>query len=104
MGVGSPRYMSPELFSSKGKITEKVDVWALGCLVMEVATGRIPHEDCNKIAEVATKLLSTRQWPYTDFNGATAQLRVVAELCFEYTPTYRVSAGVVLQSLRSIRC
>ncbi|CAK9032596.1 Serine/threonine-protein kinase CTR1 (Protein CONSTITUTIVE TRIPLE RESPONSE1) [Durusdinium trenchii] len=27
---GSPRYMAPECYDCKGKITEKVDVWALG--------------------------------------------------------------------------
>lgn len=102
--VGSPRYMAPELFTTQGKITEKVDVWALGCLVMEVVTGRIPHEDCNKIQDITTKTLVNRQWPYTDFTGATMQLRVVAELSFEYTPTYRVAASVILQSLKGIRC
>lgn len=67
------RYMAPELFDSRGKITEKVqkqhptvvilclsrsneldvlslcwklkvDVWALGCLVVEVISSRLPHE------------------------------------------------------------
>merc|ERR1719326_2068787 len=33
---GSPRYMAPELFDSGGKITEKLDIWALGCLTLEI--------------------------------------------------------------------
>lgn len=28
---GSPRYMAPELFDKKQKITEKIDVWAMAC-------------------------------------------------------------------------
>ena len=33
---GSPRYMAPELFDSTQKITEKVDIWAVGCLMAEI--------------------------------------------------------------------
>eukprot|EP00913_Durusdinium_trenchii_P003573 g3305.t1 len=54
---GSPRYMAPELFDSRGKITEKVDVWALGCLVVEVISSRLPHEECTSIQQVMTRLI-----------------------------------------------
>lgn len=33
------RYMSPELFHAPGKLTEKMDLWALGCLAVEASTG-----------------------------------------------------------------
>lgn len=31
------RYMSPELFHAPGKLTEKMDLWALGCLAVEAS-------------------------------------------------------------------
>ncbi|CAJ1405097.1 unnamed protein product [Effrenium voratum] len=34
---GSPRYMAPECYDCKGKITEKVDTWALGFFSHEMA-------------------------------------------------------------------
>merc|ERR1712226_1006369 len=46
---GSPRYMAPELFDSRGKITEKIDVWALGCIILETFIGKLPHAECNNI-------------------------------------------------------
>ncbi|CAK9108911.1 unnamed protein product [Durusdinium trenchii] len=49
--AGSPRYMSPELFCRSGKLTEKMDIWALGCLAMEVITGRVPHEECMNVQQ-----------------------------------------------------
>ena len=29
------RYMAPELFDGRSKLTEKLDIWALGCLIVE---------------------------------------------------------------------
>lgn len=41
---GSPRYMAPELFDKKLKITEKIDVWAMACILCEVWGGTIPYD------------------------------------------------------------
>ena len=96
VALESTRYMAPELFDSKGKITEKageihqnssifqffhgcwqpedpqknklcvfvgaeVDVWALGCLVVEVISNRLPHEECTSIQQVMTPLVEKKQ-------------------------------------------
>ncbi|CAE7744369.1 unnamed protein product, partial [Symbiodinium microadriaticum] len=62
--AGSPRYMAPELFDGRAKLTEKLDIWALGCLIIEVLTSRTPHEECNNIQQVATKLLVRLEPPF----------------------------------------
>ena len=36
--VGSPRYMSPEAYTSN-KYSEKSDIWALGIIFYEMLTG-----------------------------------------------------------------
>merc|ERR1711862_882747 len=48
---GSPRYMAPEVFDARSKLTEKLDIWALGCLAIEIIVGRVPHEDCTTIQQ-----------------------------------------------------
>lgn len=97
---GSPRYMAPELFDSKGKITEKVDVWALGCLVVEVISNRLPHEECTSIQQVMTKTLVEKQLPFTDWRGVSFAIQRLAELCFIFPPESRGSAAQLLEDER----
>ena len=39
---GTPYYMAPELFSDDGVYSFSSDMWALGCVLYELATGRPP--------------------------------------------------------------
>lgn len=41
LSLGTPMYMAPELIKDK-EYTEKVDVWALGCIVYILLTGSPP--------------------------------------------------------------
>jgi serine/threonine protein kinase len=100
---GSPRYMAPELFDSKGRITEKVDVWALGCLAVEVFTGRVPHEECNTIQQVMIKTLVNKHLPYLDWAGSSRELRSLAETCFEFDTRVRTDAARFLAGLRGLQ-
>merc|ERR1712232_638590 len=46
---GSPRYMAPEFFVETAKITEKIDIWALGCVLIEIFGGPVPLHDCQSL-------------------------------------------------------
>tara|TARA_B110000305_G_C18907478_1_gene389161 strand:- start:151 stop:405 length:255 start_codon:yes stop_codon:yes gene_type:complete len=39
---GTPYYMAPELFSDDGVYSFYSDMWALGCVLYELATGKPP--------------------------------------------------------------
>ena len=41
---GTPSYMSPELFEEDGVFSMQSDIWALGCLIYEMAVGKPPFE------------------------------------------------------------
>jgi len=99
---GSPRYMAPELFDSRGKITEKVDVWALGCLAVEILTGRLPHEECSSIQQVMTKVLVERKQPFLNWEDVSEDLRIIAELSFEFRPELRIDAARFLEGLQGL--
>jgi len=60
---GSPRYMAPELFDSKTKITEKIDIWALACIYVEIFGGRLPYDSINTLADLTREMLVHRRSP-----------------------------------------
>lgn len=39
---GTPYYMAPELFQDDGVYSFYSDIWALGCVLYELATGKPP--------------------------------------------------------------
>ena len=64
--MGSPAYMSPEQMESARKVDVQTDVWALGAILCELVTGRIPF-DGQSLPEVYTKIVahpqpSIREW------------------------------------------
>jgi len=100
---GSPRYMAPELFDSKGRITEKVDVWALGCLAIEVFTGRVPHEECNTIQQVMIKTLVDKKLPFVDMTTVNPDVKILAEQCFVFDTYKRIDAGRFYDGLCALK-
>ena len=40
--TGAPYYMAPELFSDDGVYSFYSDIWSLGCILYEMATGKPP--------------------------------------------------------------
>lgn len=41
--IGTPYYVSPEMFSDKN-YDKKIDIWALGCILYELATLNVPFK------------------------------------------------------------
>jgi len=101
---GSPRYMAPELFDSNGKITEKIDIWALGCLAAEVLTGRLPHEECSNVKQVMMKTLVEHELPFTNWAGISEHMKALIMLCFMFDPRQRLDASNFLARFRAARC
>ena len=62
MSLGTPRYMSPEQASGDRLIDARSDVYALGCLVYEMLSGRCPH-DGQTVAAIIVRVLTEEAAP-----------------------------------------
>jgi serine/threonine-protein kinase len=63
--VGSPEYWSPEQAAGLD-VTERADMYALGCILYELATGTLPFEGSDRL-EVGARRIHQDAPPPTDF-------------------------------------
>ena len=54
--MGSPLYMSPEQMRSSKNVDQRSDIWALGVVLYEVITGRVPFE-AESVPELCLKVV-----------------------------------------------
>ena len=99
---GSPRYMAPELFDSKSKITEKVDIWSMGCIFTEINGGPLPYEGINTLAELTREMLVNRRTPSIP-SSIPEPLEAVISTCYRFDSRLRPSARQVYEQLREAK-
>ena len=83
--VGTPFYMSPELISGKA-YDEKSDIWAMGCLIYELAALRPPFNAHNEL-ELAMKIKDGK-YPRIP-SKYSSQLNSVISACLQVDPNKR---------------
>jgi len=99
---GSPRYMAPELFDSKTKITEKIDVWAMGCIFVEIQGGPLPYETISTLADLTREMLVHRRAPMVP--GAIPQeVRQVIVSCLNFEYRLRPSSKATFEQLKTAK-
>lgn len=100
---GSPRYMAPECYdASHGKLTEKVDVWAMGCILLEVFGGVLPYADCSTMAQLTARILVQRRAPDVPQN-VPGNVAALIRRCVTFDPARRPASGELQSELASLR-
>lgn len=83
--IGSPRYMSPEQVRSSRDVDVRSDVWALGAILYEMASGEPPFAgpDLDALrADIASR-------PHPPLESAPARLRAIVDKCLAKDPEQR---------------
>lgn len=99
---GSPRYMAPELFDNKSKITEKVDIWSMGCIFTEIFGGPLPYEGINTLADLTREMLVNRRMP-TIPSHLPEPIQNIIRSCYNFDARLRPSAKQVFDQLRDVK-
>jgi len=64
-GIGTPHYMAPEQVGGLGKISERTDLYALGVIIYQMCSGRVPFTGTTSM-EIIAKRLSQAPPPLDD--------------------------------------
>ncbi|KAG8723220.1 serine/threonine protein kinase [Ceratobasidium sp. 395] len=98
-------YLSPEIWDLEEQTSYRSDIWALGCLLFEVQTGKRVYDgktDKQTMYNMTIKELppaTIEKFPSDDFSQALGQ---VAIGCLSPDPQDRLTSQQVLQKLNEI--
>lgn len=99
---GSPRYMAPELFDCKTKITEKVDIWSMGCIFIEIFGGPLPYEGIDTLADLTREMLVNHRTPALPRHIPDIISRVLRS-CHNFDHRLRPGAKQVFEQLKEAK-
>jgi eukaryotic-like serine/threonine-protein kinase len=85
--VGTPCYMAPEMLT--GHATRATDVYLLGAIAFELATGKAPHEASSMTAAVASILMSPPGIP----DSIDDELAKLIRKALSYEPAERFASA-----------
>ncbi|KAK2840532.1 hypothetical protein FQN49_006186, partial [Arthroderma sp. PD_2] len=99
--TGTPMYMSPELVRGETSHTSSrhgsMDIWSLGCVILEMATGMRPWSGIDNEWAIMYKIAQGNQ-PHLPSKGELSDLGIdFIKQCFEPDPAKRPSAAELLQ-------
>ncbi len=87
--MGSPLYMSPEQMRSSKNVDARSDIWALGVILYELFTGRVPFE-AEAIPELCLKVVQDPAEPPRSIRPEIPEgLSAVVLKCLEKDPAMR---------------
>jgi serine/threonine-protein kinase len=105
VAFGTPHYMSPEQAMGQIDITPAVDVYAVGVMLFELVTGKVPFDGRNAM-EIMTKQVSDEIPPITprpELKAPDALIKLIRQ-CMAKDPKARPADGTALvEALQAIR-
>jgi eukaryotic-like serine/threonine-protein kinase len=86
--LGTPAYMSPE--QARGlPVDKRTDIWAFGCVLFEMLTGRGPFEGASVTDTLARDLERDPDWPLLP-RDTPASVRTLLHRCLRRNPRKRL--------------
>jgi serine/threonine-protein kinase len=98
--IGTPTYMSPEQCRGAGHVDQRSDIYSLGCVMFEMATGRVPFPGVGPGEVIAAQLY---QAPPSLGDALPPPVMLLIERMLAKSPDERVqSMAEVVQALGAV--
>lgn len=92
---GDACYMAPEMLTSNCGYTEKTDIWGLGLVIIELATGKMPYAGMKLMESMAN--IITKAPPALSKDRHSALICDFVSQCLNVNPKKRASAEELLE-------
>jgi tRNA A-37 threonylcarbamoyl transferase component Bud32 len=101
--IGTTRFMAPELFDKTKSIGTGVDIWAFGCVLIELFSNKRPWEYITsaKVNHIYYELFHKKPIPIPA--SIPQCLQAVIRKCCEYSPRERLRCQELVSSLELCR-
>lgn len=86
--MGSPYYMSPEQMRSSKNVDHRTDIWALGVILYQLSTGRVPFPG-ETITEVCSGVLADEPPALTIIPHIPPEFDSIVRRCLQKNPGQR---------------
>ncbi|MCJ1394028.1 Suppressor of Sensor Kinase (SLN1) [Xylographa bjoerkii] len=97
--TGTPMYMSPEAIRGQKEGRQgAIDIWSLGCVVLEMATGRRPWASLDNEWAILYNIAQGNPLQLPSSDQLSTKGVDFLKKCFERDPKKRASAAELLQS------
>ena len=95
--LGSPLYMSPEQLRSSKSVDARADIWAMGVIIYELCTGKLPFMGDN-LGELFAQILEVEAPPLRMFApDAPPHLEAIVAKCLQRRPEHRFQTAMELE-------
>ncbi|MBN9165689.1 MAG: serine/threonine protein kinase, partial [Myxococcales bacterium] len=94
--IGSPSYMSPEQLRSSRNVDARTDIWALGVILYELLTKRVPFY-AETVTELVLVVVTEKEPPVRSLRPDCPEgLEAIVARCLQKQPEHRFQSVVEL--------
>eukprot|EP00013_Stygamoeba_regulata_P029656 CAMPEP_0177649362 /NCGR_PEP_ID=MMETSP0447-20121125/11343_1 /TAXON_ID=0 /ORGANISM="Stygamoeba regulata, Strain BSH-02190019" /LENGTH=642 /DNA_ID=CAMNT_0019152109 /DNA_START=133 /DNA_END=2061 /DNA_ORIENTATION=- len=96
--TGHPEWMAPDYYTME-EVSTQVDIWAFGLCLLEMITGTIPYEECERDVVQVFEKIKTNTLPASLSKVAEEEpsCAEVIQLCLAFDPAERPTARQLME-------